>query len=123
MGRCLAVEGKACTRTQTADFALGRLATPLRVLALLVVNASPASPRDKRQVSPVPANETHAVSVSRFSRLSVIHVDGASGTMSRGLIRQYGWDAKLTDLLAALTVDCPKRASAVSLTGARRFGL
>jgi hypothetical protein len=28
-----------------------------------------------------------------------------------GLIPQYGWDAKLTDLLAALTVDCPKRRS------------
>jgi hypothetical protein len=27
------------------------------------------------------------------------------------LIRQYGWDAKLPDLLAALTVDCPKRGS------------
>ena len=28
------------------------------------------------------------------------------------LIRQYGWDGKLTDLLARLTVDCPKRGSA-----------
>jgi hypothetical protein len=28
------------------------------------------------------------------------------------LTRQYGWDAKLTDLLPALTVDCPKRGSA-----------
>jgi hypothetical protein len=27
------------------------------------------------------------------------------------LMRQYGWDAKLTDLLPALTVDCPKRGS------------
>ena len=27
------------------------------------------------------------------------------------LIRQYGWDAKLTDLRPALTVDCPKRGS------------
>ena len=27
------------------------------------------------------------------------------------LIRQYGWDAKLTDLLATLTADCPKRGS------------
>jgi hypothetical protein len=27
------------------------------------------------------------------------------------LTRQYGWDAKLTDLLAALVVDCPKRRS------------
>ena len=25
------------------------------------------------------------------------------------LTRQYGWDAKLTDLLAELTADCPKR--------------
>jgi hypothetical protein len=25
------------------------------------------------------------------------------------LTRQYGWDAKLTDLLPALIVDCPKR--------------
>jgi hypothetical protein len=25
--------------------------------------------------------------------------------------RQYGWDAKLTDLLPALVVDCPKRGS------------
>jgi hypothetical protein len=25
------------------------------------------------------------------------------------LIRQYGWDAKLTDLLTELVVDCPKR--------------
>jgi hypothetical protein len=32
------------------------------------------------------------------------------------LIRQYGWDAKLTDLLGALTVDCPKRGS-VSVYG------
>ena len=28
------------------------------------------------------------------------------------LTRQYGWDAKLTDLLAALVADCPKRGSA-----------
>jgi hypothetical protein len=28
------------------------------------------------------------------------------------LTRQYGWDAKLTDLLPALAVDCPKRGSA-----------
>ena len=27
------------------------------------------------------------------------------------LMRQHGWDAKLTDLLPALTVDCPKRGS------------
>ena len=27
------------------------------------------------------------------------------------LTRQYGWDAKLTDLLAELTADCPKRGS------------
>jgi RNase P subunit RPR2 len=25
------------------------------------------------------------------------------------LMRQYGWDAKLTDLLPALVADCPKR--------------
>jgi hypothetical protein len=28
------------------------------------------------------------------------------------LMRQYGWDAKLTDLLPALVADCPKRGSA-----------
>ena len=28
-----------------------------------------------------------------------------------GLIPQYGWDAKLTDLLPALVADCPKRGS------------
>jgi hypothetical protein len=28
-----------------------------------------------------------------------------------GLIRQYGADAKLPDLLPALSADCPKRAS------------
>jgi hypothetical protein len=27
------------------------------------------------------------------------------------LTRQYGWDAKLTDLLPALVRDCPKRRS------------
>jgi len=27
------------------------------------------------------------------------------------LTRQYGWDAKLTDLLPALVADCPKRGS------------
>jgi hypothetical protein len=27
------------------------------------------------------------------------------------LMRQYGWDAKLTDLLARLTADCSKRGS------------
>jgi hypothetical protein len=27
------------------------------------------------------------------------------------LTRQYGWDAKLTDLLPALAVDCPRRCS------------
>ena len=27
------------------------------------------------------------------------------------LMRQYGWDAKLTDLLPALVADCPKRGS------------
>jgi hypothetical protein len=27
------------------------------------------------------------------------------------LMRQYRWDAKLTDLLSALVVDCPKRGS------------
>jgi hypothetical protein len=27
------------------------------------------------------------------------------------LTRQYGWDAKLTDLLSALVADCPKRDS------------
>jgi hypothetical protein len=26
-------------------------------------------------------------------------------------MRQYGWDAKLTDLLPALVVDCPNRGS------------
>jgi hypothetical protein len=26
-------------------------------------------------------------------------------------MRQYGWDAKLTDLLPALVADCPKRGS------------
>ena len=26
-------------------------------------------------------------------------------------MRQYGWDAKLTDLLPALVADCPKRRS------------
>ena len=28
------------------------------------------------------------------------------------LTRQYGWDAKLTDLLTELVADCPKRGSA-----------
>jgi hypothetical protein len=28
------------------------------------------------------------------------------------LTRQHGWDAKLTNLLARLTADCPKRGSA-----------
>jgi hypothetical protein len=32
------------------------------------------------------------------------------------LMRQYGWDAKLTDLLARLTADYPKRGS-VSVYG------
>ena len=27
------------------------------------------------------------------------------------LVREYGWDAKLTDLLPALVADCPKRRS------------
>jgi hypothetical protein len=27
------------------------------------------------------------------------------------LMRQYGWDAKLTDLHPTLVVDCPKRGS------------
>ena len=27
------------------------------------------------------------------------------------LQREYGWDAKLTDLLAALVADCPKRGA------------
>jgi hypothetical protein len=27
------------------------------------------------------------------------------------LTRQYGWDAKLTDLLTELVADCPKRRS------------
>ena len=27
------------------------------------------------------------------------------------LARQYGWDAKLTDLLPALVADCPKKGS------------
>jgi hypothetical protein len=27
------------------------------------------------------------------------------------LMRQYGWDAKLTDLLPALVADCPERSS------------
>jgi hypothetical protein len=31
-------------------------------------------------------------------------------------MRQYGWDAKLTDLLARLTADYPKRGS-VSVYG------
>jgi hypothetical protein len=29
------------------------------------------------------------------------------------LIKQHGWDAKLTDLLLALVADCPKRRSVV----------
>ena len=37
------------------------------------------------------------------------------------LMRQYGWDAKLTDLLTTLTMDCPKRVQSVSMTGAGRF--
>jgi hypothetical protein len=35
--------------------------------------------------------------------------DGATDV--ERLTRQYGWDAKLTDLLAELTADCPKRGS------------
>jgi hypothetical protein len=36
------------------------------------------------------------------------------------LTRQYGWDAKLTDLLPALVADCLRGARSVSMTGARR---
>jgi hypothetical protein len=36
------------------------------------------------------------------------------------LARQYGCDAKLTDLLPALVVDCPKSGSVSVLTGARQ---
>lgn len=43
------------------------------------------------------------------------------------LIRQYGWDAKLTDLLPALVVDCPKRRSGQCLRqvqgGVREAGM
>ena len=34
-------------------------------------------------------------------------------------MRQYGWDAKLTDLLAALVADCPKRASVSVCNGCK----
>ena len=36
------------------------------------------------------------------------------------LMRQYGWDAKLTDLLPALVMDFLRGARSVSMTGARR---
>ena len=36
------------------------------------------------------------------------------------LTRQYGWDAKLTDLLPALVVDCLRGARSVSMIGAKR---
>jgi hypothetical protein len=42
---------------------------------------------------------------------SVSHASGASDTRSGEHIRQYGWDAKLTDLLPALVADCPTRGS------------
>ena len=35
-------------------------------------------------------------------------------------MRQYGWDAKLTDLLPALMADCAKRRSVSVYDGARR---
>ena len=35
------------------------------------------------------------------------------------LTRQYGWDAKLTDLLQALVADCPKRRSVSVYDGCR----
>ena len=35
-------------------------------------------------------------------------------------MRQYSWDAKLTDLLPGLVTDCRKGARSVSMTGARR---
>jgi hypothetical protein len=35
----------------------------------------------------------------------------ASGYDVERLMSQYGWDAKLTDLLPALVADCPKRVS------------
>jgi hypothetical protein len=45
------------------------------------------------------------------------------------LMRRYGWEAKLTDLLARLTADCPKRGSAsvynmlwIAETGRAAFG-
>jgi hypothetical protein len=37
------------------------------------------------------------------------------------LMRQYGWDAKLTDLLTELVANCPKRVGRVSMTGSGRF--
>ena len=35
-------------------------------------------------------------------------------------MRQYGWDAKLTDLLSELVADCLRGARSVSMTGVQR---
>jgi hypothetical protein len=48
------------------------------------------------------------MSAARSSLSSANRAGGASYDVER-LMRQYGWDAKLTDLLPALVADCPKR--------------
>ena len=54
--------------------------------------------------------QAHAVTPS-----VLIHEDGRAYREEKRyverLVREYGWDAKLTDLLPALVADCPKRRS------------
>jgi hypothetical protein len=53
------------------------------------------------------------VSEARVAVLSVVcEPCGPGGRYDvERLTRRYGWDAKFTDLVPALVVDCPKRGS------------
>ena len=76
-----------------------RLAFPLRS----PVRCFPIMPRDGAQILsevPVPVLSVVCEPCGRSERYDV-----------ERLTRQYGWDAKLTELLPALVSDCPKRRS------------
>ena len=63
----------------------------------------------------MPRDGALILSEVRVPVLSVSANPADGATDVERLTRRYGWDAKLTDLLAELTADCPKRGSSLGL--------
>ena len=89
----------------------GESSGPLSSCFVLPIRLRPIMPRDRAQT----------LSEVRVPVLSI--VCDPCGLRERHdverLTRQYGWDAKLTDLLQALVADCPERRSVSVYDGCR----